>query len=372
MTRPWTQSRAAILAAGGLIAAIGASLLLSGRSAPTRDAARAKGPAADAARRFLATYVERSGRVVRRDQGGDTVSEGQSYALLLAEVAGDYGTLRRVWGWTAAHLQRSDGLLAGHADATHVIDSQPAADADLVTAWALALTQGSSAAEYHSQSRRIAAAVLSHEVVWTRGRPVLAAGPWATGSPASLNPSYWALPAFAALNQGPGDGRWAALAASSAADAGALTGDGRALPPDWARLDGALMSPTSSPNGRPSSVQYGPDAQRLVVWLASSCDPAARRLAAAWWPKLSGGSSSQALALGTDGSVVAGGPSPLALVAAAAAAQAAGQMFDRNRLLDRAAAVERRYPTYYGAAWVALGRALLQERLLTQCSGGTR
>jgi endoglucanase len=371
MTLTRSHSRATILAAGGLVAALVASAFLTGRSAPTGPSGRANRAAIDAARRFLATYVERSGRVVRRDQGGDTVSEGQSYALLLAQVAGDYGALRRIWRWTAAHLWRPDGLLASHADATHVIDPEPATDADLVAAWALALSHGDAAAEYHRQARRIAAAVLVHETVWPGGRPVLAAGPWATGRPASLNPSYWARPAFAALAPATGDRRWAAIAKSSVGDVRVLSGGGGALPPDWARLDGRTMSPTPSPNGQPSAVQYGPDAQRLVVWLASSCDPAARRLAAGWWPMLSSDATAQALALTTDGRIVAAGPSPLALVAAAAAAHAAGQTAARNRLLDWAEAVERQYPSYYGAAWVALGRALLEGRMLTTCDGGT-
>jgi endoglucanase len=118
-------------------------------------------------------------------------------------------------------------------------------------------------------------------------------------------------------------------------------------------------------------VQYGPDAQRLVVWLASSSDPAARHLAAGWWPMLSSDATAQALALTTDGRVLAAGPSPLALVAAAAAAHAAGQTAARDRLLDRADAVERQHPSYYGAAWVALGRGLLQGRMLITWNGGT-
>jgi endoglucanase len=201
---------------------------------------------------------------------------------------------------------------------------------------------------------------------------VLAAGPWATGSPASLNPSYWAVPAFADLGRATGEKRWAALAADSVTDARGLSGGGHLLPPDWARLDGTKMSPTPSPNGQPSAVQYGPDAQRLVVWLASSCDPAARRLAARWWPKLSGRVHGGALALATNGRIVAAGPTPLALVASAAAAQAAGQTAARDRLLDRADAVEQQYPSYYGAAWVALGRALLEPGIVTTCDGGTK
>jgi endoglucanase len=327
------------------------------------------GLAAAAARRFLAKYVDSSGRVVRWDQGGDTVSEGQSYALLLAEVAGDQSAFRRVWHWTSTHLQSADGLLASHADASKIIDAQPASDADVVTAWALARASGDGAADYRREARSIARAVLEHETVWRTGRPTLAAGPWATGSPASLNPSYWALPAFAGLSRATGDQRWAALAGASVADVQALTG-GTALPPDWARLDGGAISATPSPDGQPPAVQYGPDAQRVVVWLASSCDPRARAIAAGWWPKLSSPAAGSALALGTDGKIVAGGASPLALVAAAASAKASGHTAVRDRLLSQAGAVEQGHPSYYGAAWVALGRALLGGGALSSCGTG--
>jgi endo-1,4-beta-D-glucanase Y len=66
----------------------------------------------DPAERFLDRYVEDDGRVVRHDQGGDTVSEGQAYALLLAVAADDEERFARVWRWTDANLRRHDGLLA--------------------------------------------------------------------------------------------------------------------------------------------------------------------------------------------------------------------------------------------------------------------
>ena len=52
------------------------------------------------------------------------------------------------------------------------------------------------------------------------------------------------------------------------------------------------------------------------------------------------------------------------LVAAAGAADAAGQTAARDGLLDEAEALDRRSPTYYGAAWVALGRMMLTTKLL--------
>jgi Glycosyl hydrolases family 8 len=70
----------------------------------------------EAAADFLDRYVDEGGRVVRHDQGGDTVSEGQSYALLLAQVAGDRETFARVWEWTRSNL------LAGAAGRPRVRD----------------------------------------------------------------------------------------------------------------------------------------------------------------------------------------------------------------------------------------------------------
>jgi endoglucanase len=326
----------------------------------------------EAAADFLDRYVDEDGRVVRHDQGGDTVSEGQSYALLLAQVAGDRETFARVWEWTRSNLLRPDGLLASHADAERVLDRNPASDGDLVTAWALLRASGPGAGELRRARRRMADAVLEREIAAPPGPELLAAGPWATGQPASLNPSYWSLPAFAALSEATGDARWEGLGAASVSAIRALTEEGRLLPPDWARADGAAVSASASPNGDPPEVQYGPDAQRVVVWLAASCEPAARRLAAAWWPLLSGDATSRALALRTDGQVGDGTPTPLSLVASAAAAAAAGRPRVRDRLIDEAARLDAAHPTYYGAAWVALGRALLTTDLLGGCGAQAR
>jgi hypothetical protein len=236
-----------------------------------------------------------------------------------------------------------------------------------VTGWALLRASGPGAGELRRTGRRMADAVLEREIAAPPAPELLAAGTWATGRPASLNPSYWSLPAFAALGEETGDSRWEELGAASVSTLRALTEEGRLLPPDWARADGPAVSASASPNGDPPEVQYGPDAQRVVVWLAASCEPAARRLAAAWWPRLSGAEPSRALALRTDGQIVNGTPTPLSLVASAAAAGAAGHPRERDGLIDEAARLDAEHPTYYGAAWVALGRALLTTDLLGGC-----
>jgi hypothetical protein len=356
----------ALLAAVPLL--VSAYVLTSGDAAEVPGLDDGPRPAArEAASDFLDRYVEDDGRVARHDQGGDTVSEGQSYALLLAQVAGDREAFGRVWDWTRSHLLRDDGLLASHADADGLIDRNPATDGDLVTAWALARATGPGAPALRRRARRMADAVLEHETAAPPGPGLLAAGPWGTGQPASLNPSYWAPPAFAALRRSTGDARWDELARASVSALETLSEGGRLLPPDWARADGTAVTATASPNGDPPDVQYGPDAQRAVVWMAASCDPAARRLAAAWHRLLSGRERRAALALGTDGRVLNATETPLSLVASAAAAGAAGRTRERDRLLDEAARLDAAHPTYYGAAWVALGRALLTTGLLGGC-----
>ena len=64
---------------------------------------------------------------------------------------------------------------------------------------------------------------------------------------------------------------------------------------------------------------------------------------------------------------------PLALVAAAAAADAGGDAARARDLLRAAAALDEGTPTYYGAAWVALGAGMLTpdaDDPLGGCAGG--
>ena len=50
-----------------------------------------------AAQHFLDRYVDPDGRVVRIDQGGDTVGEGQAYGMLLAAAIGDSHRFDTIW-----------------------------------------------------------------------------------------------------------------------------------------------------------------------------------------------------------------------------------------------------------------------------------
>ena len=73
----------------------------------------------DSANAFLEDWVDDDGRVVRRDQGDDTVSEGQAYGLLIAAGAGDEETFDHDKFPSSAHvgmrgteLQRCNAFLS--------------------------------------------------------------------------------------------------------------------------------------------------------------------------------------------------------------------------------------------------------------------
>jgi endo-1,4-beta-D-glucanase Y len=218
---------------------------------------------------FLDRYVQDDGRVVRQDQGGDTVSEGQAYALLLAVAAGDQERFARVWDWTRTHLRRSDGLLAWRWADEHVVDDEPATDADLDTARALLLA----GRRFHEPRYREAAmdlkrAIVDGETTWAADRTVLVAGPWARDGRIMVNPSYWSPKAFQQLG-------FEKVEQSSRQLTQRLLES--ALPPDWARVEPFGIFPAGPPSGGEPGYSY--DALRVPIRLAESCNAADRRLA---------------------------------------------------------------------------------------------
>jgi endo-1,4-beta-D-glucanase Y len=303
---------------------------------------------------FLDRYDDGDGRVVRHDQGGDTVSEGQAYAMLLSVASGDRDRFARVWDWTRSHLRRPDGLLAWRWDHGRVVQDEPAADADLDAARALALAADRfGESSYRDASRSLVRAIVRDETTWAADRPVLVAGRWAR-SEAVVNPSYWSPRAFQELG-------FPKVTDSSRKLADRLTESG--LPPDWARVQPYGVVPSGPPSGGDAAYSY--DAVRLPIRLAESCDPADRKLAARMWPRLQHEPGAARRAL--DGTPLTSDEHPAALAGAAAAAQAAGDHRAAGELLDRAAQLDAEHPTYYGSAWVDLTRAMLVDHSLGRC-----
>jgi endo-1,4-beta-D-glucanase Y len=357
-----------VLALAAVSVLAGTAVALATLGADSHRASPAHAPARAAAARFLDRYVDGDGRVVRRDQGGDTVSEGQAYAMLLTAATGDRKRFATVWGWTRRNLQRDDGLLASRWTGGAIADRDAASDADLDAARALLLAASRfDRPAYRRAALRIGRGVLHHETATVGDRLVLVAGPWAVER-SIVDPSYHSPRALAALARASGDRRWTRLMRSGREIATALQAHRSGLPPDWAVATPSGATPIGSPSDAGAQPRYGFDAVRLPVRMAESCAVADRREAAAAWRglrPLTRGPLPAVLDLG--GTPLQRFEHPAALVGAAGAATGAGDRAAAARLLDRAARVDARAPTYYGAAWVALGRVRLTTDLLGRC-----
>jgi endo-1,4-beta-D-glucanase Y len=344
----------------------------SAPSSSTQSPSQVKptGRAVAAAQHFLNRYVDPDGRVVRIDQGGDTVGEGQAYGMLLAAAIGDSQRFDTIWAWTQNNLQRPDGLLSFLWRDGHIVDPQAASDADLDASRALLIA----GCRFHRpalrrQAIQLGNAIMQVEVASFQGAPVLTAGTWAVAPPITVNPSYFSPATDAALGAASGDGRWAGLAASSRSITSTLMSGSSRLPPDWARLEGGRPVPIGEPGEPQLQPKFSFDAVRTLVRMAEDPDPAGRRIAARAWPVFAGQDPTKLpVEHELSGRPIGNILHPVVLVAAAGAADAAGQPAARDGLLDQAEALDRRSPTYYGAAWVALGRIMLTTKLLDACS----
>lgn len=352
-----------VLANVGLIVARAPVRRLASRLVP----ATPERAALESVSRFFRSYVSSDGRVVRRDQGGDTVSEGQAYAMLLSAAAGDRARFEAVWGWTKSHLQRADGLMSWRFADGAIVDPQPASDADLDASRALLLAADRfERPAYRADGLRIAGAVLRTQILRApSGEPLLAPGPWAVEQRV-LNPSYNSPRAMEAIVDASSDTTWDAVRAAGYHMVETLTRSPAQLPPDWATLDDSgRVLPSADPGDAESRSRFGYEAARLPIRFAEDCDPEGLRLAAGLWPQLRGEPDGYLRTLDGD-------PLPerhaIALVASSAAALASGEHAESKRLLERAERLDRRQPTYYGSAWVALGRVMLQTHMLGGCA----
>jgi endoglucanase len=321
---------------------------------------------------FLSRYERPSGRVVRWDQGADTVSEGEAYAMLLSVAAGDRARFDAAWAWTRTHLLQPSGLMAWHWADGRVTSTEPSADADVDAAYALELA----ATRFHqpgdlAAATAMASAIASEETVATPAGRVLVAGPWAVGPPAFANPSYASPSELVALGQLPGQAQNfdAAAAGTRALVAQILATN--ALPPDWVQLTNGSPA-DETPQGSTPDDRYGFDALRLPIRWAASCTASDRRAAASLWPQLGPlarhGHATVDLGLRRGPAQRRGAvSSPAGLVAAAASGWAAGRHAEALALLVRAQDLDRAHPTYYSSAWVALGRVFLETGRLGTC-----
>jgi endo-1,4-beta-D-glucanase Y len=250
----------------------------------TTAAMGAAGPATllvDGWRQYKDRFVTSEGRVVDNANGGISHSEGQGYAMLIAERLDDRPTFEAIWQWTQSNLLvRGDGLAAWRwsPQVPHVADHNNATDGDLLIAWALAEASDRwHVSEYRRSARQIVEALAANVVISSRFGSILL--PASTGFAGKdqpdapvVNLSYWIFPAFKRLRAVSNAIDWDALTATGKTLIGLSRFGSRRLPSNWVSLAEAQPEPASS-----FPAVFGYDAVRIPFYLAWG-EPADRDL----------------------------------------------------------------------------------------------
>ena len=312
---------------------------------------------------------------MRTDQGGDTVSEGQAYGMLVAvgvrrrgAVPGDLVVDRE------PTCSATTGSWRGAGRTGRWSTPAPAADADLIAAGALVIAGrrfGDPALV--ADGRAISAAVLAHETVGRGDRRVLARRAVGRRPSGVVNPSYFVLGLMSVLYDA-GEAGWQPVAATSRRLLDAATATPPALVPDWATIaaDGGSMTARGRAGRRRATVglrgRAGP----------TSSSPSTAAEGRSWRPERGRSSRPSPRTAGRStrrtpwtGRRTTTATHPLALVAAASSAAAAGDRASADELLDRATELDEQQPTYYGAAWLAIARLWLDTDRLGGCRPGS-
>jgi endo-1,4-beta-D-glucanase Y len=234
---------------------------------------------------YRSRFLSESGRIVDTGQDGISHSEGQAYAMLLAEAAADRKGFDRIWRWADTRLRiRDDALLAWKWDpaAQAVADPNNATDADLLAAWALLRASERWEDEsYREEARRLLDDVARLLVVQSGFGPVLLPGAagFVHDGVVTVNLSYWVFPALSEFARTDPDGPWLELRASglSLLDA-ARFGDSR-LPVDWVIVGRPPLPSRLFP------IRFGFEAMRIPLyacWDGIDTHPALEQIAGFW------------------------------------------------------------------------------------------
>ncbi|SLN60238.1 Endoglucanase precursor [Roseivivax jejudonensis] len=250
---------------------------------------------ADAWTMWKARFLRDDGRVVDAEQGGISHSEGQAYALLLAQAAGDRAAFGRIEEWTRAHLLvREDALMAWRwTPGAGVVgdDWHNATDGDLFRAWALLRARRDSGWEVAAGDVAAIVADLSVSCLWPDPRAgeelILRPGAeaFATDRRVLFNPSYIMPRALRELAEAAGNDRLMRAADHGETCLSELAA--RDMMPDWIDV---TADGFAEPTGHDLRSAY--DALRIslyLVWSGRRDHPAVRMAQARLAPDGAGG-----------------------------------------------------------------------------------
>jgi len=201
-------------------------------------------------------FIAENSRTIR-PKDGDTVSEGQSYAMLRAVLAGDKKTFDECYYWSESNLSRlkkyGDNLLAWRWKSGEVIDWMPASDADVDYALSLIMAQDrwpqgpqANVENYGRKASMVLNDILEKETYsLADGRLYLS--PWILEKNINtkrfpVNPSYYSPAHFRKFYEYTGDKRWLELVDTAYDVLFALLNEfngkkGKGLIPDWCSMD---------------------------------------------------------------------------------------------------------------------------------------
>jgi endoglucanase len=238
------------------------------------------------------SYTQRSldqqGRVIDHSAQDRTTSEGQAYGMFFALVANDRTRFDKILNWTEVNLAAND--LTQHLPAWswgkapdggwHVLDKNPASDADLWMAYDLSEAGRLwNVPRYKKLGTVMAMQIAQQEVAFVPGLgTTLLCG--ATGfhpDPTTwvLNPSYLPPSLLAYFAKTIPTGPWSAVLQSLQPMLGQGTGAGYAM--DWVAAGTSIrpsLSPTQLAQGNTDKLPIGAyEAIRVYLWLGIA-DPA--------------------------------------------------------------------------------------------------
>ena len=184
------------------------------------------------------------GRVIRIENGNDTVSEGIGYGMLAAVYFNDQMVFDTLWSYAQAH-QNQNGLMNWHYTAAGAIASDGqngATDADEDMAYALVMAAsqwGPATKSYLQMATTLITSIWDHEVDHAGGE-VLKPGD-NFGGVSQTNPSYFAPSYYRIFGQVTGNAAgWQKVIDKSYQILAATTGS-YGLVPDWCDASGSRL-----------------------------------------------------------------------------------------------------------------------------------
>ena len=222
---------------------------------------------------YRSLFMSAEGRIIDRENGSISHSEGQGYGMLIAVAAGDRQSFDALWDWTERELMvRDDNLAAWKWDpaaSPHVTDPNNATDGDILIAWALLRAWKLWGVRDHlREARAIVGDVVALATTDSRYGTVLLPGVQGftvadSADGPVVNMSYWVFPAIAELGEAMPEFKALNLAASGFALLHAIDATPEKIPSDWTGIGGEVPHPATA-----FAPTFGYNAVRIPLYIA--------------------------------------------------------------------------------------------------------